>query len=120
MAKSTETYALTLGAKIAHTMSCYCAMIHRRHLMVWAIFAPKVSSYVSVLFAIFFVLICSRTGLCSEHFSFSFLFYSSFFYFISIICCFILYYFILFYFIFHTIYYFLFTFEFSSNFSFLL
>ena len=61
------------------TMSCYCAMIHRRHLMVWAIFAPKVSAYVSVLFAIFFVLICSRTGLCSEHFSFSFLFYSPFF-----------------------------------------
>ena len=28
------------------TMSCYCAMIHRRHLMVWAIFAPKVSAYV--------------------------------------------------------------------------
>ena len=38
------------------TMSCYCAMIHRRHLMVWAIFAPKVSAYVSVLFAIFFKL----------------------------------------------------------------
>ena len=28
------------------TMSCYCTFLHRRHLMVWAVFAPKVSTYV--------------------------------------------------------------------------
>ena len=33
------------------TMSCYCAMLHRRHLMVWAIFAPKVSTYVPLFFS---------------------------------------------------------------------
>ena len=33
------------------TMSCYCAMLHRRHLMVWAIFAPKVSTYVPLSFS---------------------------------------------------------------------
>ena len=26
------------------TMSCLCAFLHRRHLMVWAVFAPKVST----------------------------------------------------------------------------
>lgn len=26
------------------TMSCMCAFLHRRHLMVWAVFAPKVST----------------------------------------------------------------------------
>ena len=33
------------------TMSCLCALLHRRHLMVWAIFAPKVSTrtYVHIL-----------------------------------------------------------------------
>lgn len=30
------------------TMSCMCAFLHRRHLMVWAVFAPKVSTELSV------------------------------------------------------------------------
>jgi hypothetical protein len=29
------------------TMSCMCAFLHRRHLMVWAVFAPKVSTSLS-------------------------------------------------------------------------
>ena len=29
------------------TASCFCAFLHRRHLMVWAVFAPKVSKYAS-------------------------------------------------------------------------
>ena len=37
------------------TMSCYCAMLHRRHLMVWAIFAPKVSTNVPILFSNIFL-----------------------------------------------------------------
>ena len=29
------------------TASCFCAFLHRRHLMVWAVFAPKVSKCAS-------------------------------------------------------------------------
>jgi hypothetical protein len=28
------------------TLSCFGALLHRRHLMVWAVFAPKVSIYI--------------------------------------------------------------------------
>jgi hypothetical protein len=30
------------------TLSCFGALLHRRHLMVWAVFAPKVSTYMFI------------------------------------------------------------------------
>ena len=68
------------------TASCFCAFLHRRHLMVWAVFAPKVSKYASPTkpvrnenFYYCFLEFCGAHYTPSIHFYFIFYFIYIFF-----------------------------------------